>query len=108
MVPALLVSPHFLLHRHRSLFAAVVSRTMALDSRYLKPFQEPAESPPPASEYPRAEDETTAHVGVWKHPVPMTQTEGEEYFKEFVHNKVNEDRPTGSQSTLLGSSKNPK
>lgn len=80
---------------------------MALDSRYLKPFQEPAESPPRAS-HSSAVNETTPQEGVWKHPVPMTQKEGEEYFKEFVHNKVNEDKPAASQSTLQGSSKDSK
>lgn len=67
---------------------AAVSRTMALDSRYLKQFQEPqAEAPKTSKGYGCRVIDTAGHAGVWKHPVPMTQEEGEEYFKEFVHKK---------------------
>lgn len=67
---------------------------MALDSRYLKPFQEPVTEVAP-SKLPSANADVSAgHAGAWKHPVPMTEKEGEEFFKEFVHNKVSEDKPT--------------
>jgi hypothetical protein len=71
---------------------------MALDSRYLKPFQEPVPPEVPQFEVESVRDELAAGNAGWKYgAVPMTQKESEELFKEFVMAKVNEDvKPTAA------------